>query len=207
MGSEIDQFEYTALNYRLKEIRLLTLSRRSQHIPFEDPLMCSIDIVSLRDSSAPLYDTASYTWGESRDFSKIYINGKARMVPASAEKALKCIRLHTGTRDRVIWIDAICIDQNDFDERSQQVRIMGDIYKRSVSNLIYLGEDDGTFGRACLDFRHILKEIEIETNGFRTFLTTVFDHEGDKWHHTEDELMVKIDPTALINFYSRPWFQ
>ena len=39
-----------------------------------------------------------------------------------------------------IWIDQVCINQDDFDERSQQVMLMRDIYTRSQQVYIWLGE-------------------------------------------------------------------
>lgn len=41
-----------------------------------------------------------------------------------------------------IWIDAICINQEDLEERNQQVSIMGDIYTKSAATWVWLGEDD-----------------------------------------------------------------
>ena len=45
-------------------------------------------------------------------------------------------------KSRVVWIDAICINQTDIEERSQQVEMMGLIYSKAVRNLIWLGEED-----------------------------------------------------------------
>jgi hypothetical protein len=137
----------------------------------------------------------------------VFLNGLEVTVPISAEQALKCIRLHTGARDRHLWIDAICINQENLDERARQVRIMGDIYRYSAANMIYIGEDDGTMGTVCLDFRLILEEIRQETDGFKTFLDTVFDKEIHDWRSSNSPLLTKIDPAALISFYSRPWFR
>ena len=108
---------------------------------------------------------------------------------------------------RELWIDAVCIDQGNVDELAQQVSIMGDVYRMALDNLIYLGEDDCKVGRALLDFRNLLDEIRRETDGFRTFLDTVFDKDNHDWRHNDSALSTKIDPDALVSFYSRPWFR
>ena len=105
-----------------------------------------------------------------------------------------------------MWIDAVCIDQGNVDEQAQQVSIMGEVYRCAIGNFIYLGEDDGKVGRALLDFQNVLEEIEKETEGFKPFLDTVFDKDHDDWRYEDSGLSTKIDPDALISFYSRPWF-
>ncbi|KAH7396120.1 heterokaryon incompatibility protein-domain-containing protein, partial [Pyrenochaeta sp. MPI-SDFR-AT-0127] len=44
---------------------------------------------------------------------------------------------------RVLWVDAICINQTDNDERSKQVAIMGEIYNRAIKVFAWLGEANG----------------------------------------------------------------
>jgi Heterokaryon incompatibility protein (HET) len=206
MSEAAQTHRYLPLDAGRKEIRLLTVYPRSQNIPYTDPVKCTIHHVSLRETPRPQYETISYVWGNARETSTVFLNGLEAIVPTSTEQALKCIRLHTGARDRQLWIDAICIDQGNVDERAKQVHIMGDIYQCSVANLIYIGDDDGMVGRACLDFRHLLEEIRQETDGFRTFLDTVFDKDNHDWRGNDSPLSTKIDPAALISFYSRPWF-
>ena len=42
-------------------------------------------------------------------------------------------------RSLQIWADAVCINQNDVDERSSQVSIMSDIYQEAKKCQIWLG--------------------------------------------------------------------
>ncbi|KAI6764150.1 hypothetical protein HG530_007939 [Fusarium avenaceum] len=41
---------------------------------------------------------------------------------------------------RIVWVDALCISQNDLAERSQQVQLMGDIYKQAVETIIWFDD-------------------------------------------------------------------
>jgi hypothetical protein len=61
-------------------------------------------------------------------------------VHATAEKAIR--RVRQASSPRVIWIDGVCINQADLDERGQQVAIMGDVYSRTKRNIIWLGDSD-----------------------------------------------------------------
>jgi Heterokaryon incompatibility protein (HET) len=197
--------QYEPLKSERKEIRLLNVQQCSQHAPLDDPVRCTIHNDSLLENPLPKYETISYVWGSAPRTARIFVNDIEVTVTGTAEHALKCIRLHSGHLKRELWIDAICIDQTNIAERSQQVSIMGDVYRSSYMNLIYLGDDDGTIGRAYLDFNNLLREIRYETNNFSTFLETVLD-EGD-WRHSDSTFETKLDVDALISFYSRAWWR
>ena len=92
-------------------------------------------------------------------------------------------------------------------ERAQQVAFMGDIYRLSFDNHIYLGEDDGTFGSALQIFHNLFEEARRETDNFGTFWETVYDTEKEHFIGDNAALATKIDTDALIMFYSRPWFK
>lgn len=88
------------------------------------------------------YEALSYCWAtEDGDDSKsqtIYCEGTRIHIIKNCEAALR--RLRKGDEDRVLWIDAICINQSDDEERSSQVNMMAMIYKSAASVKIYLGE-------------------------------------------------------------------
>ena len=200
--------KYESLIHERREIRLLKVQQRLYDIGYDDPVICTLSHVSLLEVPRPEYETISYVWSAvEKTAASIVLDGKEIDVPADTEQALRSIRLHTGARERHLWIDAICINQRDVKEREQQVSIMGDVYRLSTGNLIYLGEDDGTIARASLDFKNLLQEVRQNTDGFRTFLDTVFDKDNHDWHITNSALSTRIDSEAMVNFYSRPWFE
>lgn len=88
------------------------------------------------------FEALSYTWVDPFDKTPIYIVGNRAvavlMVPRNCFDALKALRLRMGTR--LLWIDAICINQNDLAERSSQVRMMARIFASASSTLIYVGK-------------------------------------------------------------------
>jgi hypothetical protein len=146
-------------------------------------------------------------WGAAQNKKDVFLDGLRLTVPASAAEALQRICSNGGEQERLIWIDAICINQMDMAERAQQVAFMGDIYRLSFDNHIYLGEDDGTFGSALQTFHNLFEEARRETDNFGTFWEAVYDTEKEHFIGDKAALATKIDTEALIRFYSRPWFK
>jgi len=88
------------------------------------------------------FETLSYVWGPKNSDGCISINGTLVAVQRNVELALRRLRELPETRCGMkYWIDAICINQNDVDERSTQVKRMHEIYGRAWSVVIWLGEE------------------------------------------------------------------
>ena len=128
------------LDSQHREIRTLTLKGGSHH----DELSCVLKVVSLND--APHYEALSYVWGPADDAQNIRVNDKTITVTRYLEIALRYLR--KPATDRVLWIDAICINQKDVTERNSQVTFMGDIYRSADHVLVWLGEADDESDRA-----------------------------------------------------------
>jgi hypothetical protein len=87
--------------------------------------------------SAPPYNAISYVWGKPSDQRAITVNGILLLVRENCFRALKQTRLHYPNDH--IWIDAICINQLDLQEKSAQVTIMGGIYANAALVLASVG--------------------------------------------------------------------
>lgn len=114
------------------EIRLLILLP-SQH---EDKVRCTLRHV-LVDAN-PDFETISYAWGDPTNTTTVELEGRDFMVTHNLYLALKNLRHED--EERVIWADAICINQQDLEERSSQVKQMGDIYAKAKQVIVWLGE-------------------------------------------------------------------
>ena len=135
--------DYEFLRPSHLEIRLLTLCPvgtpasvgQTTAPPGTSPVSCTLKTVSLHE--CPSYTALSYTWGETTPCKTIRVDGKAVTVRANLEAALS----HIQEDDRAVtlWVDAICIDQKNMGEKSQQVRMMRDIYAKSEYVLVWLG--------------------------------------------------------------------
>ena len=110
---------YQPLDKESLEIRLLTVYPATN--PSEVPVKCSLSHANLSQEPKPEYETISYTWGESTERKTIIVDNFRLEVPVSAERAIRRMRLRD--RSRVLWIDAICVNQADTNEKNHQVRM------------------------------------------------------------------------------------
>ncbi|KAI2473329.1 heterokaryon incompatibility protein-domain-containing protein [Annulohypoxylon bovei var. microspora] len=155
------------------QIRLCSLLPAS----FESPLSCHIEPFDI--SPTLEFEALSYTWGNPKDLIPIEVNGEMISVTKNLATALTYLR--KGSSERYLWIDAICINQNDLNERSAQVAMMGKIYQTATRVISWLGTRDLLFDpfvemeHATLLFDHIkfLKKYPpfqeyLEGNGSQT---------------------------------------
>jgi Heterokaryon incompatibility protein (HET) len=115
------------------EIRVLTLKPGTNG----ESLSCKLSTKSL--ASRPKYEALSYVWGGKTPVEEISVDEEkcsARRNPAAALRALR----HK-TEDRFLWVDAICINQKDLDEREMQVGLMKEIYDGTSELLVWLGPE------------------------------------------------------------------
>ena len=96
----------------------------------------TLDIVSL--DTNPYYEALSYVWGSPSVREHIILSEKRLSITENLASALRNLRYESEAR--VLWVDAICINQADIDERSQQVSNMVFIYQQAHRVLVYVGE-------------------------------------------------------------------
>ncbi|KAI1748690.1 heterokaryon incompatibility protein-domain-containing protein [Xylaria castorea] len=114
-------------------IRILSLAASET---FTDPIHVSLSIASL--GNQPTYEALSYCWGDASDKRLIFCDSRPFPVGQNLEEALRHLRQSEGAR--VLWIDAICINQNDLAERASQVKLMHHIYQTASRVLVWLGD-------------------------------------------------------------------
>jgi len=89
----------------------------------------------------PQYIALSYTWGDSASTKPITINGKRMDITENLWNALFHIR--DSHKTQILWVDAICINQTNNEEKSAQVPLMSFIYSRAVEVVAWLGDHKG----------------------------------------------------------------
>lgn len=109
-----------------------------------DDLRCSMEEVRLSDDveeKSQGFTALSYVWGEGRAYHMILFENRWLQIRPNLDSALRNLR----RRDRSIrlWVDAVCIDQNNLLERNHQVQQMRDIFSAATETIIYLGPQDG----------------------------------------------------------------
>lgn len=114
------------------EIRILEILPGA----IEDSLRCNFDVARL--SSEPTYDAISYRWGDALDQTQICVDGRPISVTSTVSQILHRLRL--SDQKRPVWIDQLCINQADQDEKISQIRLMGQIYSRCRLGVVWLNE-------------------------------------------------------------------
>ncbi|KAF2875646.1 heterokaryon incompatibility protein-domain-containing protein [Massariosphaeria phaeospora] len=130
------KYDYSPLDSPESQFRLLTL------LPglWQDEIRCSLAVYPF-DSNASNYNyqTLSYVWGDPTVVRQIRVDDLNFQVTENLWLALR--RLRHAESELLIWVDAIAINQQDKDEKSKQVAMMGDIYRRCCEVICWLGED------------------------------------------------------------------
>jgi len=135
-----DTFKYRRLNYELGlEIRLAILKQGSH----EEELYCDIVHANLDDK--PRFEAVSYTWADQKGKAEMsrWVNcsgGRRIRITTNCHAVLRRIR-SLGSK-RTLWIDMLCIDHNNVDERNHQVNLMSKIYSLADNVLVDVGEED-----------------------------------------------------------------
>lgn len=199
--------KYRELKSSEKEFRLIELHpadvwSTTVRVSLRHGLLC--------DDLTLAFETVSYVWGDPQNQDLILVDDTFAHVPASAVAALRRMRLPSACR--TLWIDALCINQSDVKERSEQVKIMGEIYKASKGNLIYLGEvkDDQRTRLALSNIRAIIDEMNEETRNLSLVTDTVFDREreGRRPKLATSGMGFKVEEEALESqIFGLPWFR
>ncbi|KAH7137001.1 heterokaryon incompatibility protein-domain-containing protein [Dactylonectria estremocensis] len=149
-----ERYTYNPLDRNNAEIRLVKLEMSTA----DDDVSCELLTVPL--ASAPPYEALSYTWGSPLNKRKILMDGKPFQVTRNLFAALQHLR--NPTTHRLLWIDAICINQEDIDERNCQVRLMWHIYAIAGQVSVWLGEEADDSAVAMEMIRMLAKNYDIQ---------------------------------------------
>ncbi len=119
------------------EVRIVTLLPGN----LSDPIICTLVHINLGDAQSTPYEAVSYTWGNAAETRPITLDDSLYPVTMNLFSALKYLRNRTGpTR---LWVDSLCINQQDLAERSAQVARMRDIFASASQVNVWLGDYGG----------------------------------------------------------------
>ena len=106
-------------------------------------LECTLFEVSLEDKNEEPYEAISYAWEGQKPTRIIRCSGKDILVTENCEELLRHFRPKDAGESRILWIDAICINQSEsaIEERNHQVKLMGLVYSRALHVLAWLGSE------------------------------------------------------------------
>lgn len=158
-----------------------------------------------RLSNSPKYEALSYCWGDPTVKHSIQINGKPLPLTHNLYYALHHLR--QPNESRYLWIDAICINQQDLDERSQQVGFMRQIYNQASHVVVWLGpEADNS-----------LVGMLLAKNLLRAYHQRASTGDLRQYQHLQDVGLSAVynlpayrdgrDFVALFKLFDRAWFE
>jgi len=179
-----------------RQIRLLEVSYGRDPKNF----ICELVPVSLDDLLIQ-YLAVSYTWGDPEHYSTVTFSNH-EMLNITKSVSIILDTMFVKNKCIYVWIDSICINQNDIEERSIQIRLMNEIYSKAQQVLICLGESTLESNRA-IDFIIPLRGATEEASRAAEdpsfvphkliFSKGGFDDSSSSW-------------IALSNLLNRSWF-
>ncbi|KAF6808608.1 HET-domain-containing protein [Colletotrichum sojae] len=160
-----------------------------------------------RESVLP-YEAVSYTWGPTDLCHSVDVNGKRLAITASLYVALQHLRY--AERDRILWVDGICINQDNHKERGHQVQQMGHIYRHAERVIFWLG-------LATNETDKVMESLQLLTKHSMRQTTSSWRLRDRRWHHmwnTCQWVSLRLDPDfkstlqqGLTNLLTRTWFR
>ncbi|RYN30165.1 hypothetical protein AA0115_g4773 [Alternaria tenuissima] len=105
---------------------------------YDDIIDCSLSLTNIENSKGS-YEAISYVWGDSKHTVDVWCNGLPVSITVSLADALRNFR-HP-SEPRLLWADALCINQKDDQEKGHQVQRMGEVYANAKCVLVWLGCD------------------------------------------------------------------
>jgi hypothetical protein len=124
------------------------------------------------------YEALSYVWGDSKNTVPISIGRQPFHVTKNLHSALLSLRNHS--MERILWVDAVCIDQTNNEEKESQIQSMVKIYSQANCVVVWLGEDAD-------DSQQALEEIRIAA--------------------AEESTNTMYDNQKVIALLQRSWFE
>lgn len=183
-----DAYAYNALQPR--HIRLIRV------IDFTNEISCEMKHFPLE--VCPQYHALSYAWG-SRSFSHriLFENTKHHLITEHLHQALA--NIVPLLSPSWLWIDQICINQNNSKDKAEQVALMGEIYARAVQTIVWLGP---SYEKSDLAMSYVEGVAELIRNyDFDASMATLSPVELGFPH--EDE---QVWP-AFQRLFQRPWWR
>lgn len=148
---------------QIRLLELLPVSLSRDNVP-----NCRSVVVRL-DETLPDYEALSYTWEAKDNEPKealydqyILLDGGLHYVRPNLSDALHALRQ---SESRLIWVDNLCIDQDNKSEKEQQIGMMAEIYQRAVRVIVWLGDTANIYrgDNFCVDNAPVFHSFLVET--------------------------------------------
>ena len=184
--ADVEEYAYEPLQHleARTTIRLIHLRPSAN---FDSPLVCTFSTTSIGHDGGDLpcyYEAVSYIMGAAVFPELLFIVGlsksKSFMLPITQNLHDALKHLRRKDKDMALWVDAVCINQADTEEKDRQLGIMSKIYRYSVATHAWLGLDSTDHdGEICLKLIEAIASSTIEQYGLETGNADNFNDEVD----------------------------
>ncbi|KAK1996097.1 HET-domain-containing protein [Colletotrichum falcatum] len=196
-------FQYEVFDLEHPGFRLVRLEAGSR----PDPIRCHLFQAYLDDEETLIpYEALSYCWGSGTSpRHTVLVNGGFLFVTENLFEALEYLR--EPGEDRILWVDALCIDQSNIKERGHQVAWMGKVYENAERVLFWLGHVPYDCKDLVLSLNAFKREVPREA-----WVNWTLD--DSRWSHIWTRLQThylrrsdKVDlPSKLKSMMRSEWF-
>lgn len=170
--------QYRRLNTNNGEIRLLRIHKRQVA---SDPLECTVEHALLLGDVVD-YVALSYLWGDENQTKAVLVDGEVFQATQNLADALDALEMR-GVR--LVWADALCINQADDEEKSRQIPLMGAIFRSAKRTVAYLP--------------NVAKDVNDPMYFLRSIQRSSFDIDEDP--------LFKYDLEASLHFFDNPFLR
>ena len=184
-----------------ESIRILILSPSNDiNEPLRGELECTerAQILQGRTDASMYYETVSYAWGMQTPTESLFLEKNTSEIKIT--KNVDCIlrNLRRSSVTRSLWIDALCLNQDDKDEKSVQVPLMGKIYAQAKKVHIWLGDSDEGTTKTWAFLRTVgaLGKDQINETTIKSELQHIWGQEGG---------IAQIEHFLRRSWFSRRW--
>jgi hypothetical protein len=131
------------------EIRILIVSPPAS----SDPTTIHGELFTAKLSDTPPYEALSYCWGAEVFPEMLHLPGGVLAITDNLAAALRQLR-HL-EQPRHLWVDAVCINQRDNQEKNHQVSLMSQVYRNAATGLVWLGKGDNNTREAMKTMKEL----------------------------------------------------
>ncbi|KAH8880605.1 HET-domain-containing protein [Thozetella sp. PMI_491] len=171
------------------------------------PICLDLEESCIGRSEALQYEALSYVWGPNDNPVTIQVGSDDRHLRITRNLFVCLEHLRFCDRPRVLWIDALCINQEDIAERSHQVAIMGKIYRCAAQVLVWLGREENNSRRALEIIKNISSHVTVDWSTYAVN-PSVADSEEQHWSDKTEPLPFDgPDRDAVGALFHREWFE
>jgi hypothetical protein len=179
-GHRVTSYVYKPLDDATQTIRLIRLQPASR---FASDVHCDIYHVSLETN--PDYEALSYAWGDAKVTEHIFLQDCLFHATVNLVSALRHLR--RADQARTLWVDAICIDQSNVQERGHQVAFMAAIYSQASRDILWLGDDPNDEAKSAFKFvedmarkmNHLPAEGKARTKALRAAASAIMSETSE----------------------------